>query len=178
MDSWTEDLSARERVRKVATTLSQPQSVNWIRTEADVSWQTAKDELDQLVDHHRLKRVYPDTNGKSAEDPLYVPDYKNQYLSRIRELTDDYSREELRKETAEIQDEIDAWKAKFDVESRDELEATLTGGNLTGDEIRRRNRILRQWERHEETRTLLRRALYLYDDLAELEIDTPTTSPA
>lgn len=178
VDSWTEDLSVRERVRKVATTLSQPRSVNWIRTEADVSWQTAKDELDQLVEHHRLRRVYPDANDESAEDPRYVPDRKTQYLSRTRELTDDYSRAELREEIAAIQDDIDAWKTEFGVAGRDELEASLTEEDLSGDEGRRRNRTLRRWERNEETKTLLRHALDLYDDLADLETGGTSTSPA
>jgi len=178
MDSWTDDLSARERVRTVATTLSQPRSVNWIRKEADVSWATAKDELDRLVDHHRLRRVPSDADGESAEDPRYVPDFKTQYLSRIRELTDDHSRAELREEVAAIQDEIDAWVDEFGVETRGELEASLTGADLSGDEVRRRNRVLRRWERNEESRTLLRHALSLYDDLADLETDSSATSPA
>jgi hypothetical protein len=178
MDSWTDDLSARERIRRVAETLSQPRSVNWIRQEAEVSWATAKDELDRLVEHEQLRRVYPNTEGESAEDPRYVPDYKTQYLSRIRELTDDHSRAELREEIATIQDEIGAWREEFDVAGRDELEASLTDEGLTGDEVRRRNRVLRQWNRNEETKTLLRHALDLYDDLADLETESSATSPA
>lgn len=178
MESWTDDLSARERVRRVAETLSQPRSVNWIRQEAEVSWATAKDELDRLVEHEQLRRVYPNDEGTAAEDPRYVPDYKTQYLSRIRELTDDHSRAELREEIAEIQDEIGTWKAEFDVEARDELEVSLTEEDLTGDEVRRRNRVLRRWERNEETKRLLRHALDLYDDLADLETDFSVPSPA
>lgn len=178
VNSWTNDLSARERVRKVATTLSRPRSVNWIRTEADVSWQTAKDELDRLVEYEQLRRVYPDTAGESAEDPRYVPDHKTKYLSRIRELADEHARDELREEIATIQDEIQNWKAEFDVEGRDELEASLTDEDLTGDEVRRRNRVLRRWERNEETKTLLRHALDLYDDLDDLGTDFSATSPA
>jgi hypothetical protein len=173
-----EDLSARERVRRVAETLSRPRSVNWIRQEADVSWATAKDELDRLVEHEQLRRVYPDAEGEAAEDPRYVPDYKTQYLSRIRELTDDHSRAELREEIAAIQDEIGGWRDEFDVEGRGELEASLTAEDLTGDEVRRRNRVLRRWERNEETKTLLRHALDLYDDLDDLETDSSATSPA
>ncbi|PSQ45750.1 hypothetical protein BRD15_10755, partial [Halobacteriales archaeon SW_6_65_15] len=116
--------------------------------------------------------------GESAEDPRYVPDYKTQYLSRIRELTDDHSRAELREEIATIQDEIGAWREEFDVAGRDELEASLTDEDLTGDEVRRRNRVLRRWKRNEETKTLLRHALDLYDDLADLETESSATSPA
>lgn len=178
MDSWKDELSGRERVQKVATTLSRPQSVNWVREEADVSWQTAKDELDHLVEHEQLRRVYPDTEGKSTEDPRYIPDYKTQYLSRIRELTDEHTRAELREEVAAIQDEIQAWKTEFGVEGRDDLEATLTDEDLTGEEVRHRNRVLREWERNEETKRLLRHALDLYEDLDDLETDSSVTASA
>lgn len=44
LEPWTDDLSARERIREIATTLTEPRSVEWIREEAQVSaWQTAKD---------------------------------------------------------------------------------------------------------------------------------------
>lgn len=177
-DSWQDELSARDRVREVATTLSRPRSVNWVRQEADVSWQTAKDELDRLVEHDQLRRVFPNTEGKSAEDPRYVPDYKTQYLSRIRELTDDHTREQLRKEIAAVQDEIHGWKDEFGVEDRAELERTLTDEDLPGEEVRRRNRVLRRWERNEETKRLLRHGLDLYDDLTDLENDSLATSSA
>ena len=48
LESWTEGLSARERVREIATTLTQPRSVEWVKDEAQISsWQTAKDELEK-----------------------------------------------------------------------------------------------------------------------------------
>lgn len=37
LSSWTDDLSARERVREIATTLTQPRSVEWVRKEAQIS---------------------------------------------------------------------------------------------------------------------------------------------
>lgn len=178
MESWKDDLGARERVRTVATGLSEPQSVNWVRREADVSWETAKDELDRLVSHDQLRRVYPATDGESTGNPRYCPDFKTQYLSRIRELTTEHDRVELREEIAAIQDEIGRWKTEFGVESRAELESSLTDEAHSGDEVRRRNRVLRQWEHNEETKTLLEHALALYDDLADLDTDSSATSPA
>lgn len=178
MDSWTDELGARERVRTIASTLSRPRSVNWVRKEADVSWETARSELDALVEHGRLRRVYPDDEDSEDAAPLYAPDYKTQYLARIRELTDDNSRAELREEIASIQDEIDAWKDEYGVEGRAELEATLAEENLTGQAVRERSRVLRRWRRNEETKKLLGHALRLYDDLSDLHADSHTGSPA
>lgn len=178
MDSWTDELGARERVRTIATTLSRPRSVNWVRKEADVSWETARSELDALVERDQLRHVYPDGDDSEDAAPLYALDYKTQYLGRIRELTDDNSRAELREEIAAIQDEIDAWKDEYGVESRAELEATLAEDDLTGEAVRERSRVVRRWRRNEETKTLLGHALRLYDDLADLHADSHTSSTA
>jgi len=37
LESWTDSLAARERVREIATTLTQPHSVEWVRTQAQIS---------------------------------------------------------------------------------------------------------------------------------------------
>ena len=74
----------------------------------------------------------------------------------------------LREAIADIQSGIDEWKTEFEVESRDELESTLTDGGLDSTAIRERNRVLRQWERYEDNKRLLKHALELYDDAREL----------
>jgi hypothetical protein len=164
LETWTEDLSARERVREIATTLTEPRSVEWVREEAQVSaWQTAKDELEMLVEFEQLQAVDGDDGNTK-----YAPNYQLRYFSELTELINAHTREELREEIAAIQTEIDAHKADFEIESRDELEATLTDDNLDSSEIRDRNRVLRQWERYEDNKRLLKHALELYDDAREL----------
>ena len=56
--SWSDGQTARERVRAIATTLTQPRSVDWVRNEAQVSsWQTAKDELEMLAEFGQVQIV-------------------------------------------------------------------------------------------------------------------------
>ncbi|MFC7324180.1 hypothetical protein ACFQMF_06240 [Halorubrum rutilum] len=161
---WTDDLSARERVREIATTLTEPRSVEWVREEAQVSaWQTAKDELEMLVEFEQLQAVDGDDGNTK-----YAPNYQLRYFSELTELINAHTREELREEIADIQSELDEWKAEFEIESRDELEATLTGDGLDTTAIRKRNRVLRRWERYENNKRLLKHALELYDDAREL----------
>lgn len=50
VQSWTESMSARERIRAVAETLREPRSVNWISEQADAAWITTNEELQALVD--------------------------------------------------------------------------------------------------------------------------------
>jgi len=176
LDSWTEGLSARERVREIATTLTQPRSVEWVREEAQISaWQTAKDELEMLADFGQLHAVERDDGNTK-----YAPNYQLRYFNELTGLINDHTRDELREEIATIQEQIDAWKTEFDVESRDDLESTLTDADITSDDIRERNTILREWERYEDNKRLLKHALELYDDARSLypgQGDSSNSSP-
>jgi len=164
LESWTEGLSARERVREIATTLTQPRSVEWVREQAQISsWQTAKDELQMLVEFGQIHDVEGDDGNTK-----YAPNYQLRYFNEVAELINNHTREELREEIATIQAEIDEWKTEFDVESRDDLESTLTDDDLTSEAIQERNRVLRQWETSEDNKRLLKHALELYDDARSL----------
>jgi len=164
LESWADGLSARERVREIATALTQPRSVEWIRTEAHISsWQTAHDELEMLVDFGQLHAIDGDDGNTK-----YAPNYQLRYFNEVTELINTHTREELREEIATIQTEIDTWLTEFDVESRAELESTLTDDGLSGEDVRDRNGVLRQWERYEDNKRLLKHALELYDDARSL----------
>ena len=164
LGSWTDDFSSRERVREIATTLTEPRSVEWIREEAQVSsWQTTKEGLEMLVEFGQIHTVEDDDG-----DTKYAPNYQLRYFNEAIDLIANHTREELREEIVVIQAEIDEWKREFGVDSRNELESTLTEDDLNSEAIRYRNRALRQWERYEETKRLLKHALELYDDAREL----------
>jgi hypothetical protein len=145
-------------------TLTEPRSVEWVRKEARVSsWQTAKDELEMLVEFGQVQTIEGDDGNTK-----YAPNYQRRYFDEVAELINDHTREELREEIASVQADIDKWKSQFGVESRDALEATLTDDDLDSEEIQERNRILRQWERYEDNKRLLKHALELYADAREL----------
>lgn len=164
LPSWTEGLTARERVREIATTLTQPRSVEWVREEAQISsWQTAKDELEMLAEFGQVHAIEGDDGNTK-----YAPNYQLRYFNEVTELINNHTRDELREEIAAIQETIDEWKTTFDVESRDDLEATLTADGVTSEDIRERNTVLGQWERQENNKQLLRHALELYEDAREL----------
>lgn len=164
LESWTEGLSARERVREIATTLTQPRSVEWVREEAQISsWQTAKDELEMLVEFGQVHAIEGDDGNTK-----YAPNYQLRYFNELTELINEHTRDELREEIATVQDRIEEWKAEFDVETRDELESTLTDESLSSDDIRTRSAILRRWEGYEDNKRLLKHALELYDDARSL----------
>lgn len=164
LGSWTDGLSSRERVREVATTLTEPRSVEWVREQAQVSsWQTAKDELEMLVEFGQVQAIEGDDGNRK-----YAPNYQLRYFTEVTELINTHTRAELREEVASIQADIDEWKREFSVDSRDDLESTLTDEALDSEAVQERNRVLRQWERYEDNKRLLAHALELYDDAREL----------
>lgn len=177
MSSWTDDLTTRERVRKIALSLTRARSVNWIKTEAAVSsWDTTKDELERLVEYGQLKRVEDDTGGGDLR-VTYAPDNRRRYLDRVNDLVTEHTRGDLRAELVAIQDQLEEWQEAYKVDSHAQLEQSLTESDveLSSDEIRERNRVLRRWERTLGTKQLISHALRLYDDLTA--IDDPESRP-
>jgi hypothetical protein len=118
-----------------------------------------------LVEFGQVQAVEGDDGNRK-----YAPNYQLRYFNEVTELINTHTREELRDEIAAIQAEIDDWKTEFGVESCDGLESTLTDEDLDSEDIQTRNRILRQWERYEDNKRLLKHALELYDDARELHL--------
>lgn len=163
VESWTDTMTARERVETIATTLSEPRTANWIANQADVKWDTAKKHLDDLAESGVLL---------VTEDDTYTPDPTRAYFDHLRELILTNDRAELRGELEAIADRIDDWKTTYGVGSPADLEATLAD-DLSADEIRDRRQALRRWENSLYSRDTIRTALQLYDDIQDLTDDIP-----
>lgn len=163
MPDWKDDRSPRERVRQIAETVTDPVSTNWVAEQAAVGWQTAKDELEQLADRGDLRRV------QQGDNVRYVPDFTRLYTERIRELVLSFSREELREEIVQAKEDIQKIQSEYAVESRDELEASLSAPDVSAAEARERQQSLRRWEEVADEIQLLEHALSLYDDLHDVD---------
>lgn len=163
VSDWKDERSSRERVRQIVETVTDPVSANWVKEQADVGWQTAKNELEQLADRGDLRRVEQDG------DVRYVPDFTRLYTERIRQLALEFTREDLREEVVQAKEEIQQLKAEYGVESRDELEASLTDESVSAETTRERQRALREWEAVADELQVLEHALALYDDLHDVD---------
>jgi hypothetical protein len=167
VDTWTEAMTARERVETIATTVSEPRTANWIAEQADVTWDTAKKHLDDLADSGALL---------VTDDDKYVPDPTRAYFDNLRELILTNDKEALRGELEAIAGRIEEWQATYDVDSPDALEATLAG-DVSAEEISERRRILRRWETSLRSRDAIQSALRLYDDVQSLTEEVPDSLP-
>ena len=154
--NWTESLSAAERVEAVALTVSQPRTANWIAEEAEVAHETAVKYLDRLVDDGKLR---PDSRGRQT---TYEPDPVGQYLFEMRELYDSHSPDELAASLEDMNSQIDGWKDEYDVETPNQLRASLASGDGSREGGERR-RTARDWEHLAARRRLVEDALRLHD---------------
>lgn len=157
--SWTETMSARERIRSVAETLREPRSTNWISDQADAAWSTTSNELNELVEQGRLRHI------EAGDTTLYQPDYTRLLFEEIRTLIEENAREELQSELAAIAEEIEGWQDTYNVETWEELEQSLADGEVSSAEIRERREIIAFWRANEEDRQLIKHALELYSDV-------------
>ena len=167
VDSWTETMTARERVTTIAETLSEPRNPNWVAEQADVKWDTAKKYLEEMADQGTLLKT---------EDERYYPDPARAYFDHIRELIVENDKDELRGELEIIATEIEDWQTEYDVESLDELEDSLGDESLSASEVRERRRVARQWEENKQYRDLFTTALSLYDEV--MSLFTPHSKPS
>ena len=159
VQSWTESMSARNRIRAVAETLREPRSVNWISEQADAAWSTTNQELQDLVDQGQLRRV------EAGDTTRYQPDYTQLLFEEIRTLIEGNTREELHNELAAITEEVEKWQATYEVETWEELEQSLADGDLTSAELQERRDVIAFWRENEEDRRLIKHALELYSDV-------------
>ena len=163
VDSWTNSMTARERVETIATTLSEPRTANWIADQAEVKWDTAKKHLENLVESGMLLMT---------EDDMYTPDPTRAYFDQLRELILTNDKSELRDELEAIASRINGWKTTYDVDSPAELEATLAQ-DLPSNEISDRRHTLRRWENSRRSRKTIQTALQIYDDIQTLTNEIP-----
>jgi len=170
--TWTETLSGRERVRRVAETLEGATPVGEIADRADVSRATADDELEQLADDDWVSETTVEGTKAYDLNPVRL------LFDEVTDLINEHSREELESQLAELTEEREQLAAEFDADSLSAFRDQLAEAELSAAEIRERRNIIETWEAIETERRLVRHALQLYDDVTELSsprTDVPST---
>lgn len=133
--------TGEDRVRMVARQLSEPQTANWIATEAEWSHEPTKRVLLRLVDDGVLRQ---DTSGSHT---TYYPDYRQQVMQKAMRLRDgEHTAEGLAERITNMKDQIRAWESEFDTQSPNQLRATVADDGLDSEEEDRRREIARNWE--------------------------------
>lgn len=155
------------RVRMVARQLSEPRTANWIATEAEWSHGPTKRVLERLVDDGVLGR------DESGTHTTYYPDYRRQAIQEAMRLRDSgRTVEELTDRLAEMNARIRGWEDECNIESPNQLRATLADEDLDPDEADRRREIAREWDH------LQRRVRIVGFAIREWEFLTPESNPA
>ncbi|WP_336361613.1 DUF7342 family protein [Haladaptatus sp. ZSTT2] len=160
--TWPDKTDAAERVRHVAITRTEPRNAGWIADEAAVSRDTAVKYLERMVDQGDLERI--ETNDGTS----YKPDSVTQFLREVRQLAESHSVDDLTQELNAIGDELDAWKATYEVDSLAELRQSIGREDLTGAERRERLDVIDEWEYNIEVRESIQLAINLQSSLTTL----------
>ena len=159
--------TGEDRVRMVARQLSEPQTANWIASEAGWSHEPTKRVLERLVDDGILHR------GESGTHTTYYLDYRRQAMQEAMRLRDGgHTVEELTDRLAEMKAQIRDWEDTFEVESPNQLRGTLADETLDGEAEDQRREIAREWEHLQRRIEIVGFAIREWDFLA------PTTEPA
>lgn len=146
--------TGEDRVRMVARQLREPRTANWIAEEADWSHEPTKRVLERLTDDGVVRR------DDAGAHTTYYPDYRQQAVREAIRLRDgDLTADELAAKVSEMKADIREWQATFDVESADELRATVADADLDADEEAQRREVARDWERLERRIGIARFAL-------------------
>lgn len=154
----TDHMRKVDRIREVAMTVHEPKNAGEIADSAGVARNTAEKYLTQLVEADKLATT------QRGRETCYYPDPVSQYFDQIRELVNDQQKDDLTAELDAIRTDIDAWRDKYNVESADELRATV-GDDISAVERRERRHDAEDWEYFEHQATLIKQAIQLYDTI-------------
>jgi len=156
-------MDAADRVRHVALTRTTPRNAGWIAEEADVSRDTAVKYLERMTDQGELELV------ETADGTCYKPDDVTQFLREVRTLAEEQSVGKLTDELRAIGDEIDSWKATYDIESLEELRRSIGREDLSPADRRDRLETIEEWEYNAQMREAIQLAISLQSSLTRLD---------
>ena len=157
VETWKEHASAFDRVKSVTMTLSEPQSAPWIAEEAAVSPNTARDHLYRLVDLGVVAVTEKSGTRRYYPDPLYTR------LRDVRELLQEMTKQELSESTAELKNDIAAWKAEYDAESPDTLRKRAAADDVSAEQAYEFVQAASDWELTRYRLSLTQDAIENYD---------------
>lgn len=158
------------RLRDVAMTVSEPRNAGEIAESAELSPNTARKYLDQLVETGILETV------DVGRETRYTPDRKRQYLDQLRESIETHSKDALANELDAIRDDIDDYRLTYDIETPDELRASVGDDGVDAADREQRLRDAEDWTYFERRATMLQEAITLYDSLDATGRDCPGVS--
>lgn len=145
-----------ERVRTAARTLREPRTATWVAKETEVSLKTAQKYLDQLVEDNVLRKL------EQGDQTLYCIDQLMATYREVASLQREHDRKDLTSTLESMRSQIIDWKQTYDVDTADELRASIAELD-DKDEIGRRRDVANEWEHIADRLSVVRAALNEYD---------------
>lgn len=158
-ERWIAETSAFDRVRSVAFTLQQPETAREIAESAHVAEKTARGHLQRLIE---MDVMLEETGQGPA---TYYPDPAYMRYREVRTLAREHDRDELTEIVATLKRDVEAWRDEFDVETPDELRASIADEDVSEQEVYERQKTAEDWAYTEHRLDLIKDALAQYDRL-------------
>lgn len=158
-ERWIEETSAFDRVRSVAFTLQRPETAGDIADRAHVSEKTARGHLRRLVE---MDVLLEETDGGAT---TYYPDPAYMRYREVRTLAREHDRDELTDLVATLKHDIESWRDEFDVETPEELRASVADEAVSEQAVYERQQVAEDWEYAAHRLDLIKDALSQYDRL-------------
>lgn len=156
---WKERTQGIDRVISVVLSIEQPRTVEWIAEQAHVSESTARSHLERLVE----LRVLTAVEQRGAK--TYYPDSVYQRFREVSSLVEERDREEIEAVIISAQEEIEALRDEYGVESVDELRKKATEEETPPEVAREYFTKASQWDEHSHMLSIAREALDRYSDI-------------
>lgn len=115
VEAWKEHTTAFDRVRSIAQALDTPRTAQYIAEEAAVSETTAHDHLKRLAKMNVIRTVASEDATRYEPDPLYAR------FRTLRRLIDEHDHNELLELKADLQQQIEGFETKYDVNAPTDL---------------------------------------------------------
>lgn len=146
-------------MQSVAFALQQPRAAGRIAKSAHVAEKTARDHLQRLVEMDVML-------AETGEGPTtYYPDPAFMRYREVRTLARDHDRDELTELVATLKGDIESWRDEFDVETPDELRASVADADVSVEAVYERRKVAEDWAYTEHRLDLIKDALAQYDRL-------------
>lgn len=156
--TWKDHASAFDRVRSVVMTVQESRPAGWIADHAQVAPSTARDHLARLAEMGIVTVETTDSGARYEPDPAYVR------FQELRELTAEYSTDELSEFVVDLKTEIDELRETHDVETAAALRAAAAEPGVSTDDARELLRAAADWDHYRYRLSLLEDAISRDDE--------------
>jgi len=115
IQKWIENTTSFDRVSTIILSIEEPKSVSYVSKKAHLSENTARSHLKRLVDLYIVHEKPEKSANYYYPEPLYIQ------MKLLRDLYDNYNKNELINEKISLKQSINSIKSEYNILKPEEL---------------------------------------------------------